>query len=144
MAREVCPGCGKFTLLPVLYGMPLPEDGLDPDVITWGCIVPAVMLDDAVACEDGCGWSGGLLDGVRVGSMRMSLIDELLMLEEHRDMVPHDDVRRMSIEITLGWGWQDSRTHIPDTIEHRAAWDRMTKQVADIKAHGNIVEIPND
>lgn len=144
MAREVCPGCGKFTLLPVLYGMPLPEDGLDPDVITWGCIVPAVMLDDAVACEDGCGWSGGLLDGVRVGSIWMSLIDELLMFEGEDDMVPYDDVQRMSIEITLGWNWQDPRTQIPDTAEHRAAWDRMKKQVADIKAHGNIVEIPND
>lgn len=144
MAREVCPGCGKFTLLPVLYGMPLPEDWGKPDVIRWGCIVPAVMLDDAVACEDGCGWSGGLLDGVRVGSMWMSLIDELLIYEEQDDMVPYDDVQRMSIEITLGWGWQDPRTQIPDTVEHRAAWDRLTQQVADIKARGNIVEIPND
>lgn len=144
MAREVCPGCGKFTLLPVQYGMPLPEDWDKPDVIRWGCVVPAVILDDAVACEDGCGWSGGLLDGVRVGSMWMSLIDELVMFEGQDDMVPYDDVQRMSVEVTLGWTWQDPRTQIPDTAEHRAAWDRLAKQVEKIKARRHVLDVSTD
>ena len=147
MARELCPGCGQSTLLPVAYGMPLPGDLDEPDVIFAGCIVPAIMLDEPVECErDDCLWSGGLLDGQRVGSLTLSLADHVLIasLDEGGDMVPSDDLERMTVEITLGWSWGDPRTRVPDTAEHRQTWDRLAKQVADIASRGNIVEIRDE
>lgn len=147
VSREQCPGCGADTLLPVIYGMPLPGDFDNPDAIFAGCIVPAVMLDDPVECErEDCSWSGGLLDGQRVGSLMFSLADHLYMasLDEGGDMVPVEDLERMTVEITLGWQWGDPRTRVPDTPEHREKWERLAQQVADITARGNIVEIPNE
>lgn len=147
MARERCPGCGRLTLLPVAYGMPLPGDLEEPDVIFAGCIVPAITLDEPVECErEDCYWSGGLLDGERVGSLMLSLADHLYItsLNEGGDMVPSDDLERMTVEITLGWSWGDPRSRVPNTPEHRQAWDRLARQVADIAARGNIVETPHE
>ena len=59
-------------------------------------------------------------------------------------MVPSDDLERMTVEITLGWPWGDPRTRVPDTPEHREAWDRLAQQVTEIAARGNIVELPNE
>ena len=147
MARELCPGCDRLTLLPVAYGMPLPGDLDEPDVIFAGCIVPAITLDEPVECErEECSWSGGLLDGERVGSLMLSLADHVLIasLDEGGDMVPSDDLERMTVEITLGWSWGDPRTRVPDTPERRQAWDRLAQQVADIASRGNIVEIHDE
>lgn len=57
-------------------------------------------------------------------------------------MVPVEDLERMTIEIALGWSWGDSRSRVPDTPEHREKWERLVKQVADIKTRGRIVDLP--
>lgn len=154
MSREQCPGCGADTLLPVIYGMPLPEDFDKPDVIFAGCVIYGFVLDDPVECEgESCTWSGGTLDGQRVGSSSFGLAGFLYEqeLSTHypsepggENMVPVDDLERMTIEITLGWKWGDPRTRVPDTPEHREKWERLVQQVADITARGHIVEIPNE
>ena len=154
VARERCPSCGKLTVLPVIYGMPLPEDFDTPDVILAGCLIPAFALDEPVECErESCTWSGGTLDGQRVGSADLGLANFLYEQEllthssdplEGEHMVPVEDLERMTIEITLGWSWGDPRTRVPDTSEHREKWERLVKQVADIKARGRIVDLPGN
>ena len=147
MGSERCPSCNELTLLPVIYGMPLPDDLENPDAIFAGCLIPAISLDEPVACElENCTWSGGLLDGQRVGSLMLSLAEHVYItsLDEGGDMVPSDDLERMTVEITLGWPWGDPRTRVPDTPEHREAWDRLAQQVTEIAARGNIVELPNE
>ena len=60
------------------------------------------------------------------------------------DMVSSDDLERMTVEITLGWSWGDPRSRVPDTPEHREAWDRLGREVAEITERGYIVEIPTE
>ena len=154
VARERCPSCGKLTVLPVIYGMPLPEDFDTADVIFAGCVIPAFVLDEPVECEsESCTWSGGTLDGQRVGSVDLGVANFLYEQEllihfsdprEGDHMVPVEDLERMTIEITLGWSWGDPRTRVPDTPEHREKWERLAKQVADITARGYIVDLPGD
>ena len=154
MTREHCPECGRRTVLPVIYGMPLPEDFDKSDVIFAGCVIRAFVLDDPVECEhERCTWSGGTLDGQRVGSTNFGLAGSLYMqeldahfsnLQEGKDMVPVEDLERMTIEITLGWEWGDPRSRVPNTPEHREKWARLAKQVADITARGRIVDLPGD
>jgi len=59
-------------------------------------------------------------------------------------MVTVEELNRMTVEITLGWPWQDPRTEIPNTSEHHAKWQRLESQIAEIKRRGRTVEIPSD
>lgn len=137
MAREKCPGCGDLTLLPVAYGMPLPGDFDEPDVIFAGCVIPPIMLDELVECErEECSWSGGLLDGERVGSLILSAAAHLDITSsiDGGEIVPFDELERIAVEIALGWSWGDPRTRVPDTTEHRDAWTRIDQLVDDLTA----------
>ena len=65
-------------------------------------------------------------------------------LNEEPIMVDLDMLNRMTTEITLGYLWGDSRSRVPQTDEHRQAWLRLEKEIAEIKAQGHIVDIPHD
>jgi len=148
MGRERCPSCNELTLLPVIYGMPLPEDLDNPDAIFAGCLIPAIFLDEPVACErENCTWSGGLLDGIRVGSPLLGVAEVLFMntvTAEGGPLIPVDHLQRMCIEITLGWAWGNPRSQTPNTSEHHAVWIRLEQQIAHIQERGHIVDIPDE
>lgn len=59
-------------------------------------------------------------------------------------MVYADELNRMQVEIGLGWDWGHPDTRVPQTDEHRAAWQRLAEQIREIEAHGHEVQIPNE
>ena len=154
MTREHCPDCDGLTVLPVIYGMPLPDDFDRTDVIFAGCVITGFVLDDPVECEhERCTWSGGTLDGQRVGSSNLGLAGFVYSQEldkhysnlpEGEHMIPVEDLERITIEITLGWKWGDPRSRVPGTPEHLEKWERLATQVADIIERGHIVDLPGD
>ena len=77
-----------------------------------------------------------------VGIIELAALSDAYQEEEH--VVTVEELNRMTIEITLGWSWQDPRTDIHDTPEHHAKWKRLETQIADIKQRGRIVHIPNE
>ena len=106
----------------ISIGMALPDDFDRTDVIFAGCVIPGFVLDDPVECEhERCTWSGGTLDGQRVGSSNLGLADFVYTQEldnhysnlpEGEHMIPVEDLERMTIEITLGWKWGDPRSRV--------------------------------
>jgi hypothetical protein len=47
----------------------------------------------------------------------------------------------MTIEIESGLEWGDSRSQIPQTAEHRAAWGRLADQIEAMHAAGQSVDV---
>ena len=145
-----CPQCHTGRVLPVLYGLPGPDQWAavdNGDAILGGCLVGPVLVEDPVEC-DRCTWSGLIINNTAhgtdafVGIIELAALTDTYQEEEH--VVTVEELNRMTIEITLGWSWQDPRTEIPDTPEHHAKWKRLETQIADIKQRGRIVDIPNE
>ena len=105
------------------------------------------MFDDPVTCDQ-CTWSGLLIDNTACGTNAFGGIIELAALtrayQEEEHMITVEELNRMTIEITLGWLWQDPRTKIPDTPEHQAKWQRLETQITDIKQRGNVIDVPGE
>lgn len=146
----LCPQCGAGRVLPVLYGLPGPDEwaAVDAgDAVLGGCIVGPIMFDHPVTCDQ-CTWSGLLINNTAYGTDAFVGIIELAALthayQEEEYMITVEELNRMTIEITLGWSWQDRRTETPDTPEHHAKWQRLETQIAEIKQRGNIVDLPGE
>ena len=105
------------------------------------------MFDDPVTCDQ-CTWSGLLINNTAYGTEAFVGIIELVALtrayQEEEHMITVEELNRMTIEITLGWQWQDPRTEIPDTPEHHAKWQRLESQIAHIKQRDNVIDVPGE
>jgi len=109
--------------------------------------VGPVHIDQLMQC-DSCNWSGLIIDGNVQGDTGFVDLTELVAgtntFMEVAHMLTTDDLNRMVIEISLGWNWQDPRSRIPNTPEHQQNWHRLEQEIAEIRARGHAVEIPDE
>jgi len=57
-------------------------------------------------------------------------------------MITSDDLNRICIEIAMGWEWQDPRSRVPNSEEHKLSWKRLEIQMAEIAERGHFIELP--
>lgn len=63
-----CPNCHTFTIVPIVIGLPNPEDmeaSMRGDIILQGCIVYGDKPDRPIACTR-CGWFGEHVRGKKI------------------------------------------------------------------------------
>ena len=131
MARKKCPDCGESTLLPILFGMPVPGQVDNPDVILGGCILPVAEIANPYACEaENCAWSEGTFRGLRAGASYFLetieyLTSEIQLISLSR--TPFDELTEELINSVLRWhaNPQDAsvRTENPDVSQF--VFDRL-------------------
>lgn len=145
-----CQNCDAGCVLPVLMGLPGPEEwelAERGEAILGGCIVGPVHIDQLMQC-DSCNWSGLIIDGNVEGDTGFVDLTELVAgtntFMEVAHMLTIDDLNRMVIEISLGWNWQDPRSRIPNTPEHQQNWHRLEQEIVEIRSRGHVVEIPDE
>ena len=69
-----CPNCDTFTIVPIVIGLPNPEDfeaAIRGDIILQGCIVDGDEPDRPIACTQ-CGWFGEHVAGKRIRELPRS------------------------------------------------------------------------
>ena len=42
----------------------------------------------------------------------------------------------------MGWEWQDPRSRVPNSEEHKLSWKRLEIQMAAIAERGHFIELP--
>lgn len=69
-----CPKCDTFTIVPIVIGLPNPEDmeaSMRGDIILQGCIVYGDEPDRPIACTH-CGWFGEHIRGKKIRELPLS------------------------------------------------------------------------
>ena len=145
-----CPNCDAGRAMTVLMGFPGPEAwelAERGEAILGGCLIGPVHIEQPMEC-DSCNWSGLMIDGKVEGKVGFVGLTELLAdtnsYMEVGQMISSDELNRMVIEISLGWKWQDPRSRIPNTPEHKQSWQRLETEIAEIEAKGHMVELPHE